>query len=455
MGGKNKIVRQHSWLQSKATKGKQRIQERRDRRREEEKHPERKAERLAKNKPRTLEDKREYPTSEDYYARRKRRRVAVEKSAEKPAEKPAVAEEVEDEEAEEDMEVDEKDEVAETKGSKEGKKSQNGDDDSDIASLLGDSDDDEEMDEAGAPKPKMTSKERAAARHKAHNEKQVAAEAAARIAHEDAMAAKYSALLPTEPSAAGDEEEKEDKEAAIGGANPAGPAAAPRLLITTSRHATIHRHAQTLVDLFPNSTYIPRSGHRFVQHEYSLREIAGFAHNRGYTALLVLNEDQKKPTGLDVALLPQGPMLHFSIQTWVDAKHLPNHGRSTDHVPEVLLNNFDTPLGKLVGGVLGRLFPRAPELVGRQVVTLHNQRDYVFVRRHRYAVRDKRATERSVADKAGRPMAGVEDVKVALQEIGPRMTLKLRRVDKGLQRMSGQAFEWTGRMEKKRTVFQL
>jgi len=47
-----------------------------------------------------------------------------------------------------------------------------------------------------------------------------------------------------------------------------------------------------------------------------------------------------------------------------------------------------------------------PQFQGRQVVTLHNQRDFLFFRRHRYAFR---STERA-----------------ALQEIGPRFTLKLR-----------------------------
>ncbi|EEB87542.1 hypothetical protein MPER_15075 [Moniliophthora perniciosa FA553] len=58
------------------------------------------------------------------------------------------------------------------------------------------------------------------------------------------------------------------------------------------------------------------------------------------------------------------------------------------------------------------MFPALPEFQGRQVVTLHNQRDFLFFRRHRYAFR---STER-----------------VALQEIGPRFTLKLRSLRKGI-----------------------
>lgn len=37
----------------------------------------------------------------------------------------------------------------------------------------------------------------------------------------------------------------------------------------------------------------------------------------------------------------------------------------------------------------------------------------------------------------------------------PRFTLKLRRIDKGIQRASGQEWEWKAGMEKQRTKFQL
>ena len=55
---------------------------------------------------------------------------------------------------------------------------------------------------------------------------------------------------------------------------------------------------------------------------------------------------------------------------------------------------------------------------GRQVLTLHNQRDYIFIRRHRYVFRDKRETEKPILGTDGKPIKGVEDVKVGMQEIG-------------------------------------
>ena len=230
----------------------------------------------------------------------------------------------------------------------------------------------------------------------------------------------------------------------------------PKILITTSLFGTVHHEATILCDLFPNSTYIPRTRHKYKSHHYSLREIAKYASNREFTTILVLNEDHRRPSGLTAIHLPSGPTFHYTITNWVPSKALPGHGRATLHNPELILNNFRTPLGLLTAHFFRSLFPPSPELGGRQVVTLHNQRDYIFVRRHRYVFREKRKTEKQVTDpETGQAVKGVQGVKAGLQELGPRFTLKLRRVDRGVQRVSGQEWEWKGRMEKQRSKFQL
>jgi ribosome production factor 1 len=234
------------------------------------------------------------------------------------------------------------------------------------------------------------------------------------------------------------------------------PQPEPKILVTTSINSTLHAEADILTSLFPNSTYIRRSAN-FHAHKYSVREIAKFAANREYTALVVLMqaEHEKKPDGLDIIHLPNGPHFHFSVTNWIEGKKLPRHANDTGHYPELILNNFKTPLGILTAHLFKGLFPAAPELEGRQVLTLHNQRDYIFVRRHRYVFRDKRETEKPITGNDGKPIKGVEDVKVGMQEIGPRMTLKLRRIDREVQFKSGQEWEWKGRMEKKRTRFNM
>lgn len=228
----------------------------------------------------------------------------------------------------------------------------------------------------------------------------------------------------------------------------------PKILVTTTLNSNLHHEAQLLTTLFPHSVYIPRSAHRY-SHKFSVREICSFASNRSYTAVIVLKEDQKKPTGLTFVHLPQGPTFHFSLSNWVEGKKLPGHGNPTDHSPELILNNFRTPLGLLTAHLFRTMFPPQPELQGRQVVTLHNQRDYIFLRRHRYVFREKRLTEKNVIGPDGKEVKGVEGIRAGLQELGPRFTMKLRRVDKGIQRAGGQEWEWKGGMEKQRTKFQL
>ncbi|KAJ9662626.1 Ribosome production factor 1 [Neophaeococcomyces mojaviensis] len=228
----------------------------------------------------------------------------------------------------------------------------------------------------------------------------------------------------------------------------------PQILVTTSINSTLHREASILTNLLPNSKYVRRSSHRY-GHKFSIREIASFAAKREYTTLVVLEEDMKRPSGLIIVHLPIGPTFHFTITNWYEGKSLPGHGNPTSHIPELILNNFTTPLGLLTAHLFRSMYPSQPEIQGRQVVTLHNQRDFIFLRRHRYVFREKKERERSVVGADGKEMKGAEGIRTGLQELGPRLTLKLRRVDKGIQRASGQEWEWKGKTDRVRTKFQL
>jgi ribosome production factor 1 len=67
-------------------------------------------------------------------------------------------------------------------------------------------------------------------------------------------------------------------------------------------------------------------------------------------------------------------MFHFSITNWVEGNKLPGHGNSSGYHPELILHNFRTPLGMLTASLFRTMFPKAPELQGRELVTLHNRR---------------------------------------------------------------------------------
>jgi ribosome production factor 1 len=99
---------------------------------------------------------------------------------------------------------------------------------------------------------------------------------------------------------------------------------------------------------------------------------------------VIINEDKKMPNQLTVIHLPNGPTAHFKLSSIALNKDIRGHGKVGPHKPELILNHFNTRLGHTIGRMFASLFPHVPEFKGRQVATFHNQRDFIFFRRHRY-----------------------------------------------------------------------
>ncbi|KAL4073010.1 anticodon-binding protein [Scleroderma yunnanense] len=182
------------------------------------------------------------------------------------------------------------------------------------------------------------------------------------------------------------------------------PHTPPKVLITTSPKASkaTYDFCDELVGVFPGAEYIRRKKGK----GFEVGRIAGWAAGRGYKHLVVVNEDMKKPNAITLVHLPNGPTAYLRLTSVELTKQIYGHARATPH-PELVLNNFATSLGH----------------AGRQVVTLHNQRDFLFFRRHCLDV--------ELTQILGR-YAFRSPEKVALQEIGPRFTLKLRWLKGGL-----------------------
>lgn len=192
----------------------------------------------------------------------------------------------------------------------------------------------------------------------------------------------------------------------------------PKVLITTCNRPKSFqtlKFIKELVEVIPNSDYKYRKG-------MDLKKIIPMAKERGYTALVVINEDQKKANGLIISHIPDGPTAHFKLTSIRRGKDIRNHGKASQHKPEIILNNFNTRLGHTVARLFAALFPYDPQFKGRRAVTLHNQRDFIFFRQHRYIFKN--------AQKTG------------LQEIGPRFTLKLRSLQKGTFDSLYGEYEW-------------
>mmetsp|Transcript_11417 Transcript_11417/g.39843 ORF Transcript_11417/g.39843 Transcript_11417/m.39843 type:complete len:314 (-) Transcript_11417:42-983(-) len=176
----------------------------------------------------------------------------------------------------------------------------------------------------------------------------------------------------------------------------------PKIMITTAYHATAptFRFIRDLMSVLPNAYYYKRGA-------YQLKDICKWAAKAEFTHLLVLAEKSKKLNGLYISHLPDGPTAFFKLSTAMESNEIKGHGNPTSHLPEIILNNFNTRLGHRVGRLFGSLFPHKPEFIGRRVVTFHNQRDFIFVRHHRYIFNE-------------------DGTRARLQELGPRFTLKMR-----------------------------
>ncbi|CAD6627808.1 XXYS1_4_G0001410.mRNA.1.CDS.1 [Saccharomyces cerevisiae] len=203
----------------------------------------------------------------------------------------------------------------------------------------------------------------------------------------------------------------------------------PKIFLTTNVNAkkSAYEFANILIEILPNVTFVKR------KFGYKLKEISDICIKRNFTDIVIINEDKKKVTGLTFIHLPEGPTFYFKLSSFVEVKKIVGHGRPTSHIPELILNNFQTRLGQTVGRLFQSILPQNPDIEGRQVITLHNQRDYIFFRRHRYVFKDNE--------------------RVGLQELGPQFTLKLKRLQRGIKEET----EWEHKpeMDKEKKKFYL
>ncbi|XP_023212061.1 ribosome production factor 1-like [Centruroides sculpturatus] len=192
----------------------------------------------------------------------------------------------------------------------------------------------------------------------------------------------------------------------------------PKILITTAEKP----HTKTLLFARELRQTIPNA-HLHWRRKFSIKNLIKMAIKKEFTDIIVINEDKRNPNALLVTHLPEGPTAYFRLSgvkfcknikrkaEWSSHRpeiilntHLPegptayfrlsgvkfckNIKRKAEwssHRPEIILNNFNTRLGQRVGRMVASLFHYDPQFHGRRVVTFHNQRDYIFVRHHRFA----------------------------------------------------------------------
>ena len=156
----------------------------------------------------------------------------------------------------------------------------------------------------------------------------------------------------------------------------------------------------------------------------SVRELCCELHQEGFTSLFLVQETNRGPTHVLLVALPFGPSAFFRAYELDLRSALKGAAKPSAVPPEVIMTNFTTRVGRRVGRLLQQQLSRAELLRARQVVTFHNQRDHIFFRAFRY-VFDERPDAELKADLA-------DKVAVRMQELGPRFSLKLRWVQRGV-----------------------
>ncbi|KAL0212810.1 hypothetical protein RCL1_006436 [Eukaryota sp. TZLM3-RCL] len=157
----------------------------------------------------------------------------------------------------------------------------------------------------------------------------------------------------------------------------------------------------------------------------TVKQVLSIAQDGDFTDLVIISEAKSLPYLFTHIHLPNGPTCVYKLTNYVPRKKVPHHGKPTSHAPEVIMNQFSTRLGHRVSRSLHSLFPLHQDPSGRQVVTFHNQRDYIFFRFFRYVFDFE-------VDAKGNAIMDVNAAKTRMQELGPQFTLKLQWLQRGL-----------------------
>jgi ribosome production factor 1 len=192
----------------------------------------------------------------------------------------------------------------------------------------------------------------------------------------------------------------------------------PQVLITTSiRHTgAIYKFVKDLKEVIPNS-------YLYYIKKFDLKSIIELSKEKGFTDIIVVYERLREPYRMVLCHLPDGPTCEFKLSNVVYHDEIPNSANNKGFSPELIFKNFKTKVGYRLSRILNSIFPHTAEVHGRQVVTFHNQRDFIFFRNHRFIFDE-------------------DFTKVNLQEIGPRFSMRLLSIQKGTFDNEFGEFEW-------------
>ncbi|KAI5133926.1 ribosome production factor 1 [Nematocida ausubeli] len=188
-----------------------------------------------------------------------------------------------------------------------------------------------------------------------------------------------------------------------------------QVIITSSNSKLTHETKELLLDiegLFPGATPIPRKNRKFSQflkEEVIEKEAMIIRLDQvdcSYRRLLFIKKDAENNLTTST----------YSIVAYTLSRRL-NGAVDSGHMPELSITNFDDTENDLrfIKDIEDAYSTEDPDFEGRQVVSFTKKRGFILCRKHRYIIR--------------LPEDSTKDETVRLDEIGPRLSLKLQTVD--------------------------
>ncbi|CAH8624920.1 unnamed protein product [Schistosoma guineensis] len=186
--------------------------------------------------------------------------------------------------------------------------------------------------------------------------------------------------------------------------------------------------------------------HLVARWHLPLKKIIPMAIERQFTCLIIVNEDQKKINTLIVSHLPNGPTATFRLTNVLLRREMRSAKKAkyieSNIIPHLITTRFMTRLGLRTERILSSLFPnesRLPPQPHSRTIVFHNQRDYIFFRHYRYIHRDTTDVHND-DDNENEGKHNTEHI--AMNEVGPKFTLKLRSIQLGTFDSQYGNYEW-------------
>ncbi|KAH0571294.1 Brix domain-containing protein [Spironucleus salmonicida] len=202
----------------------------------------------------------------------------------------------------------------------------------------------------------------------------------------------------------------------------------PKVALTIEQYKWSHQHKRSvamkddLISIFGGVfEYVERGDYK----KKCIREFCCELYQQGYTSVFMIQETIRGPTHCLMIALPYGPSAYYRLYEYDLRKDLKGAGKPTFAPPEIIMTNFNTRLGRRVGRLIQQNLSQKEAIQARQVVTFHNQRDNIFMRAYRYVF-----TEKQDADLTNDKIEDKVDIR--MQELGPRLSFKLRWIQHGV-----------------------